>query len=128
MLRCGDDWGRCRIVWGAHTLFYTSPHTSSHLPQQFFTTLISLLQHFPIFSHTYSGAATMLLMLLFLIFYSPLACYVHRFVASSLFSCSPIILFIIFVSYIILVLTVRKEKTNYLLHTKISRFSHFLPN
>ena len=39
-----------------------------------------------------SGAATMLLMLLFLIFYSPLACYnIYRFVASSLFSCCPII-------------------------------------
>ena len=37
-----------------------------------------------------TGAATMLLMLLFLIFYSPLACYnVYRFVASSLFSCCP---------------------------------------
>ena len=42
-----------------------------------------------------SGAATMLLMLLFLIFYSPLACYnVYRFVASSLFSCCPIILYV----------------------------------
>ena len=47
-----------------------------------------------------SNAATMLLMLLFLIFYSPLACYnVYRFVASSLFSCCPIILHIIFVYY-----------------------------
>ena len=47
-----------------------------------------------------SGAATMLLMLLFMIFYSPLACYnVYRFVASSLFSCCPIILYIIFVYY-----------------------------
>ena len=47
-----------------------------------------------------SGAATMLLMLLFLIFYSPLACYnVYRFVASSLFSCCPIVLYIIFVCY-----------------------------
>ena len=47
-----------------------------------------------------SGAATMLLMLLFLIFYSPLACYnVYRCVASSLFSCCPIILYIIFVYY-----------------------------
>ena len=45
-----------------------------------------------------SGAAIMLLMLLFLIFYSPLACYnVYRFVASSLFSCCPIIVYIIFV-------------------------------
>ena len=44
-----------------------------------------------------SGAATMLLMLLFLIFYSPLACYnVYRFVASSLFSCCPIIVYIYF--------------------------------
>ena len=42
-------------------------------------------------------AATMLLMLLFLIFYSPLACYnVYRFVASSLFSCGPIILYVIY--------------------------------
>ena len=49
----GNEWGRCRIVWGAQTLFYTSIHTSSHLPQQFFTTLIPLLLHFPIFPHTY---------------------------------------------------------------------------
>ena len=57
-----------------------------------------------------SGAATMLLMLLFLIFHSPLACYnVYRFVASSLFSCCPIILYA-FV-HIILVLTIRKWKT-----------------
>ena len=48
----------------------------------------------------YSGAATMLLMLLFLIFYSPFACNnVYRFVASSLFSCCPIMLYIIFVYY-----------------------------
>ena len=48
----------------------------------------------------FSGAATMLLMLLFLIFYFPLACYnVNRFVASSLFSCCPIMLYIIFVYY-----------------------------
>ena len=47
-----------------------------------------------------SGAATMLLMLLFLIFYSPLACYnVYRFVVSSFFSCCPIILYIIFLYY-----------------------------
>ena len=47
-----------------------------------------------------SGAATMLLMLLFLIFYSPLACYnVYRFVASSLFSCCPIILYVIYAYY-----------------------------
>ena len=58
--------GKCVGVWerveksggsvercGSHTLFYTSPHTSSHLPQQFLTTFISLLQHFPIFFHTY---------------------------------------------------------------------------
>ena len=44
-----------------------------------------------------SGAATMLLILLFLIFYSPLACYnVYRFVASSLFSWCPIILYAIY--------------------------------
>ena len=48
----------------------------------------------------FSGAATMLLMLLFLIFHSPLACYnVHRFVASSLFSCCPIILYVIYACY-----------------------------
>ena len=42
----------------------------------------------------------MLLMLLFLIFYSPLACYnVYRFVASSLFSCCPIILSVIYAYY-----------------------------
>ena len=47
-----------------------------------------------------SGAATMLLMSLFVIFYSTLACCnVYRFVASSLFSCYPIILYIIFVYY-----------------------------
>ena len=47
-----------------------------------------------------SGAATMLLMLLFLISYSPLACYnVYRFVASSLFSCCPIILYVIYAYY-----------------------------
>ena len=46
-----------------------------------------------------SGAATMLLMLLFLIFYSPLACYnVYRFVA-SLFSCCPIVLYVIYAYY-----------------------------
>ena len=39
-------------------------------------------------------------MLLMLISYSPLACYnVYGFVASSLFSCCPIILYIIFVYY-----------------------------
>ena len=44
--------------------------------------------------------ATLLLMLLFLIFHSPLACYnVHRFVASSLFSCCPIILYVIYACY-----------------------------
>ena len=43
-----------------------------------------------------SGAATMLLMLLFLIFFSPLACHnVYRFFASSLFSCCPIIRYVI---------------------------------
>ena len=48
----------------------------------------------------FSGAATMLFMLLFLIFYSPLACYnVYRFVASSLFSCCPIILYVIYAYY-----------------------------
>ena len=47
-----------------------------------------------------SGVATMLLMLLFFTLYSPLACYnVYRFVASSLVSCCPIILCIIFVYY-----------------------------
>ena len=47
-----------------------------------------------------SGAATILLMLLFLIFHSPLACYnVHRFVASSLFSCCSIILYVIYACY-----------------------------
>ena len=47
-----------------------------------------------------SGAATMFLMLHFLIFYSPLACYnVYRFVASSLFSCCPIILYVIYAYY-----------------------------
>ena len=46
-----------------------------------------------------SGAATMLLMLLFLIFYSPLACYLYRFVASSFFSCCPIILYVIYAYY-----------------------------
>ena len=47
-----------------------------------------------------SGAATTLLMLHFLIFYSPLVCYnVYRFVASSLFSYCPIILYIFFVYY-----------------------------
>ena len=41
-----------------------------------------------------SGVAAMLLMLLFLTFYSLLACYdVYRFVASSLFLCCPIILY-----------------------------------
>ena len=46
------------------------------------------------------GVATMLLMLLFLSFHTPLACYnADRFVASSLFSCCPIILHIIFVYY-----------------------------
>ena len=54
-----------------------------------------------------SGVATMLLMLLFLTFYSPLACYnVYRFVASTFFSCCPIILHIIVV--IVHMLTVRK--------------------
>ena len=48
----------------------------------------------------FSCTATTLFMLLFLIFYSPLACHnVYRFVASSLFSCCPIILCIIFVYY-----------------------------
>ena len=47
-----------------------------------------------------SGAATMLLMLFFLISYSPLACYnVYCFVASSLFSCCPIILYVIYACY-----------------------------
>ena len=43
------------------------------------------------------AVATMLLMLLLLTFHSPLACYnVNRFVVSSLFSCCPIVLHIIF--------------------------------
>ena len=62
--------------------------------------VVSLLNflHFSLLN--FSGAAAMLLMLLFLIFYSPLACYnVYRFVASSLFSCCPIILYIIIAYY-----------------------------
>ena len=29
VLGCGDEWGRCRKVWGAHSLFYTFPNSSS---------------------------------------------------------------------------------------------------
>ena len=55
----------------------------------------------------FSGAATMLLMLLFLIFYSSLACYnVYRFVASS-FS-RAVQLYCMLFMHIIFVLTVRK--------------------
>ena len=60
--------------------------------------------------------SALLLMLLFLTFLSPLACYnVYRFVASSLFSCCPIILCIIFVYYSCVRLTIRPSFGGYVL-------------
>ena len=127
--------GRCEKVRGAHALLYTSPHISSHTPRTHPTPLPTLTQHlFPYLSDSsrYTSSHSPLPTLSHTSHLSPhspdTSPHTHLTLSYTSLNISPHSLS----SFSPTLPTTLPHTTPYLLYhlplTKISHFSHLLPN